>query len=139
MKVLAYDAQKCTGARECEVTCAHTWFKVQDVAKSSIRISVKDDGFAAQFCIQCGKCIEVCPTEALYYNKQGIVLLKKDLCVGCMSCVGFCPYGVMYFAPEEALAFKCVACGQCVKACPHDALKIVELDTPSTDVWNLRF
>lgn len=139
MKVLAFDSQKCSGARACEAACAQTWFKVQDVARSSIRIHEKEGSFSAAFCIQCGKCIEVCPTEALFYNKQGVVLVKKDLCVGCMSCVGFCPYGVMYYAPAEALAFKCVACGQCVKACPNGALKLVDLDAVSTDVWDLRF
>lgn len=139
MKTLAYDPQKCTGVHACEAMCAQTWFKVKDVAKSSIRISVGEGSFTAEFCIQCGKCIEVCPTEALYYNKQGVVLLKRDLCVGCMSCVGFCPYGVMYYAPEQALAFKCVACGQCVKACPSGALKIVETDEPSTNMWDTRF
>ena len=139
MKVLAFNSQKCTGVRECEPACSQTWFKVKDAAKSSIRISAKDDGFSAAFCIQCGKCIEVCPTEALTYNKQGVVLVKKDLCVGCMSCVGFCPYGVMYFAPEEAIAFKCVACGQCVKACPNGALKIMEVEAAATDVWDMRF
>ena len=135
MKVLAFDPQRCQGAHVCEATCAQTWFKTSDLARSSIHIRAQEDGFAAAFCIQCGKCIEVCPTEALYYNKQGIVMLKKALCVGCMSCVGFCPYGVMYYAPQEALAFKCVACGQCVKPCPGQALKIVEVEEASTAVW----
>jgi len=49
MKVLAFDSQKCTGARECEIACAQTWFKVKDAAKSSIRISAQDDGFSAAF------------------------------------------------------------------------------------------
>ncbi len=139
VKVLAYNPQKCTGAGACEAACAQTWFQVENVAKSSIRIRATNSDLAAEFCTQCGKCIEVCPTEALYYNKQGVVLLKKELCVGCLSCVGFCPHSVMYFAPEEALAFKCVACGQCVKVCPNGALKIVEVNAPSTDVWHLQF
>ncbi len=125
MKVLAFDTQKCSGARECEAACAQTWFKVRDVAKSSIRISAAADSFSAAFCIQCGECIKVCPTNALYQNKQGVVLVKKALCVGCLSCVGFCPYGVMYFDTEQTAVFKCVVCGKCVETCPTGALSIV--------------
>lgn len=135
MKVLTYNPNLCTGARECEKVCAQTWFKVTDREHSSIRIFEQDGKFRAEFCIQCGECIKVCPTNALSYDKLGIVRVKKDLCVGCMSCVGFCPYGVMYYEPHQALAFKCISCGQCVKACPSGALKLIEADTVSTELW----
>ncbi|MBN1262069.1 MAG: 4Fe-4S dicluster domain-containing protein [Anaerolineae bacterium] len=135
MKVLTFNPQRCDGTRACEVTCAETWFKVTDVAKSSIRIQPKEAGFGAQFCIQCGQCIDVCPTNALFQDKQGIVRVRKQLCVGCLSCVGFCPYGVMYFDTAQTLVFKCIACGQCVKACPTQALEIIETDNVSTDLW----
>lgn len=136
MKVLTFNPELCTGARDCEATCAQTWFKVTDVAKSSIRITPTDQGFNAEFCIQCGKCLDVCPVDALYQDKKGIVRVKKNLCVGCMSCVGFCPYGVMHFDTEEVVPFKCIACGQCVETCPNDALKIIETEEASTDLWN---
>ena len=135
MKVLAFHPERCDGARACEVKCAQTWFKVDDAEKSSIRIRATDGGFAAEFCIQCGECIAVCPTNALTQDRNGVIHVNKQLCVGCMSCVGFCPYGVMYYDTEDAVTFKCVACGQCVKACPNDALEIVEVDEVSTDLW----
>jgi Fe-S-cluster-containing hydrogenase component 2 len=139
MKILTFDPQRCDGARGCEVTCAQTWFKTDDTDKSSLRIFERDGRFSAEFCIQCGQCIEVCPVNALTQDKQGIVRVIQHRCVGCMSCVGFCPYNVMYVDvdadADRALPFKCVACGQCVKVCPTDALKIVERDTASTEVW----
>ncbi|MGC9399537.1 MAG: 4Fe-4S dicluster domain-containing protein [Anaerolineae bacterium] len=135
-KVLKFNPERCAGVRECEVTCARTWFKVTDVTKSSIRIAPKGDGYSARFCIQCGECIDVCPTNALFYDKQGIVRVRKRECVGCLSCVGFCPYDVMYFDTADAVAFKCIACGQCVAACPNDALEIVDVDEVSTELWN---
>ena len=135
MKVLTFNPDRCDGARGCEIACAQTWFKVADRNRSSIRISAEGDAFTARFCIQCGECIHVCPVEALYQDKQGIVRVKKDLCVGCMSCVGFCPYGVMHFDVDQAVPFKCVACGQCVKACPNEALKIVDVETVSPTLW----
>jgi len=135
MKVLTFDPTRCDGTRTCEVTCAQIWFKVTDVAKSSIRITAEQGTFSAQFCIQCGECIDVCPVSALYQDKQGVVRVKKSLCVGCMSCVGFCPYGVMHFDTEQAVPFKCIACGQCVKACPNEALQIIDVEDVSTALW----
>ena len=138
MKTLSFNPQLCTGTRECEVTCAFTWFKTRDVDKSSIRISTNADStFAARFCIQCGECISVCPVNALYQDKHGIVRVRPRLCVGCMACVGFCPHDAMYFDTAQALPFKCVACGQCVDACPTGALKIIEIETDATTaVWS---
>ena len=131
MKVLSYDPELCVGCYVCEDTCSETWFKVRDPEKSSIRIH--DDGevlLRATFCNQCGACIEVCPTEALYRDKRGIVRLKKSLCVGCLSCVGFCPYGAMFYHPDQDEPFKCIVCGKCATECPNEALAVIDVETP---------
>ncbi|RLC84231.1 MAG: aldehyde:ferredoxin oxidoreductase, partial [Chloroflexi bacterium] len=97
MKVLSYDPDACVGCYICEEVCSETWFKVTDAEKSSIRIY--DDGqggLSAVFCNQCGECIDVCPSQALYRDRKGIVRLRKKLCVGCLACVGFCPYEAMF-------------------------------------------
>ncbi len=132
MKVLSYNPELCVGCHICEEVCAETWFKTPDAAKSSIVIRDEGSGpLQATFCVQCGECIAVCPTQALYRDKQGIVRLRKQLCVGCLSCVGFCPYLAMFYHPDLLEPFKCVACGQCVKECPADALALVEMPTPT--------
>jgi len=127
MKSLSYDSELCVGCGICEETCSDTWFKVVDAEKSSIRI-LGGTELAATYCVQCGECITVCPTEALSRDKRGIVRLKKSLCVGCLSCVGFCPYLAMFHHPDQSEPFKCIACGRCVKECPADALAIVDLE-----------
>jgi Fe-S-cluster-containing dehydrogenase component len=130
MKVLSFDPELCTGCHICEEVCSETWFKVVDEEKSSIRIYDPDAGlFRAVFCNQCGECIEVCPTEALYRDKHGVVRLRDKLCVGCLSCVGFCPYLAMFFEPQESKPFKCIACGACAKECPTEALSIIEVES----------
>jgi Fe-S-cluster-containing hydrogenase components 1 len=132
MKVLSYNAELCVGCHICEEVCAETWFKTPDAAKSSIVIRDEGSGpLQATFCVQCGECIAVCPTHALYRDKQGIVRLRKQLCVGCLSCVGFCPYLAMFYHPDLLEPFKCVACGQCVKECPAHTLALVEMPTPT--------
>jgi carbon-monoxide dehydrogenase iron sulfur subunit len=131
MKVLSYDPELCVGCYVCEETCSETWHKVTDKEKSNIRIHVGADAggggnLSAVFCIQCGECIEVCPTQALSRDKRGIVRLNKKLCVGCLACVGFCPYQAMFYHPDQAEPFKCIACGQCAKECPADALAVID-------------
>jgi anaerobic carbon-monoxide dehydrogenase iron sulfur subunit len=56
-------------------------FKVIDRDKSAIRIIVPDaleEDVVVEFCSQCGECIAVCPTQALYRAKNGIVRLRKQ-------------------------------------------------------------
>ncbi len=127
MQVLSYDPELCVGCYVCEDVCSETWFKVTDAERSSIRIHDDGEGIlSAVFCNQCGECIDVCPTQALYRDRKGIVRLRKKLCVGCLSCVGFCPYGAMFYHADQTEPFKCIACGKCVDECPSDALAIVD-------------
>ena len=132
MKVLSYDPELCVGCYVCEDVCSETWFKVADGEKSSIRINEQEGEvlLSATFCNQCGTCIDVCPTDALYRDKRGIVRLRKKLCVGCLSCVGFCPYGAMFHHSDQTEPFKCIACGKCVGECPNEALAVVDVETP---------
>ncbi|NLE43560.1 MAG: 4Fe-4S binding protein [Chloroflexi bacterium] len=127
-RCLAFNAELCVGCGICEETCSSTWFKQVDAAKSSIRVfgAPGESLLRATYCIQCGKCVDVCPTESLSVDRRGIVRLRKATCVGCLACVGFCPYSAMFYHQDQSEPFKCVACGQCAKACPADALAIVD-------------
>ncbi|MCX6646075.1 MAG: 4Fe-4S binding protein, partial [bacterium] len=42
-------------------------------------------------CIGCGKCIKVCPTDAIAGNMKKLHVLDKDKCIVCGSCVEICP------------------------------------------------
>jgi Na+-translocating ferredoxin:NAD+ oxidoreductase RNF subunit RnfB len=41
-------------------------------------------------CIDCGKCIEACPIDAISRDGENIVI-DKDICLGCGVCVRSCP------------------------------------------------
>ena len=144
MKVLAFDAELCTGCGVCEDVCSETWFKETNPDKSAIHISQDPDQagrFKALFCHQLGDCVDVCPTSAIYRAKNGVVRIRKKECVGCLACVGFCPILAMYYHEDHLVPFKCVACGKCVDACPADALSIVEVadvEPTETEKWAQR-
>ena len=43
-------------------------------------------------CTHCGACITVCPTEALYIDKNTMkVIFDSDKCIACELCVKACP------------------------------------------------
>ena len=133
MKILAVQPELCVACGACEEACAMAFFKVPDRELSAIRVmaaEVTDADPVIEFCDQCGECIAICPTGALYRARNGVVRLRKQDCVGCLACVGFCPTLVMYVNPTDTVPFKCIACGICVKECPEDALSMVEVGVP---------
>jgi len=142
VKIIQFDAEKCTGCLECEKACSNVLFGTPEGGdKSAIRIIRKDDGFEMENsgngktigryemtnCNQCGLCIDLCPTMALKRAPNGTVILNKNACVECQSCVAFCPDGVMRRAPGTLIPHKCISCGKCVEACPENALSLVEV------------
>lgn len=122
----------CHGVRACEKACSKTFFKKEDRNLSSIQVEPKGGIYEINVCNQCGACMAVCPTKALYRNKVGVVMVRKETCVGCFMCVGFCPSSSMRRAEGQREPFKCVSCGACVKACPEKALTMAEAPTPET-------
>ena len=131
MKVLAVRNELCNGCGECEKVCAMTFFKVPYRDRSAIRVErVSDARHEVAFCDQCGECIVVCPTSALYRIKNGIVRLREAECVGCVACIGFCPAMVMYALPDNMVPIKCIACGKCVDVCPTKALSMIDIGVP---------
>ena len=49
-------------------------------------------------CNQCGKCAEVCPTEAISI-KDGDVTTETEKCILCMACTAACPKHVRILPP----------------------------------------
>ena len=126
MKYLKTYDEKCIGCNTCITACSMLFFKEDNPEKSSIEVFPRgNDEFAISVCSQCGTCVEICPTEALSVNKQGVVMINKKLCSGCMVCVEHCPTDNLRTFDDAVMPFKCTACGACAKECPAEALEIV--------------
>lgn len=126
MKYIEKNTELCTSCGECEKTCSKMWFKEECREKSCIKVDSDGADHKITVCSQCGECIEICPVQAIYRDKTGIVRVKKDICVGCFMCIGYCPEGAMFMHEDYTEPFKCTSCGQCVKTCPSGALQLAE-------------
>jgi len=136
-RVLAINAEKCTGCRMCELACSS--IKEGEFIPEHSRIWVIDnrlEGWSRPgVCLQCEEpmCMAVCPAHAISKanTAQGdpVVVVDADKCTGCHSCLVACPFGAMNFFPKQK-AVKCDLCGgspECVKFCFYDCLHFVEL------------
>lgn len=127
MKVLEVKHNDCIACKKCELACSKTFFKEENPELSAIKIIVVNNNLKEiKVCNQCGKCIDVCPTQAIKRNAMGVVMIDKKLCVNCLSCIGFCPTLDMHLNKKTMVPFKCVACGACVKVCEQNVLKVVD-------------
>lgn len=53
-------------------------------------------------CLGKGSCIKVCPVDAIYYDKENLVVVDEELCITCGKCMDICPTGVLEYVPYGA-------------------------------------
>ena len=112
----------------------------------------------ANACMHCMDpvCMIGCPTGAIHRSSvEGQVVINDHTCIGCMTCATSCPYdnirmveirdrtGEFIFNEESnkpiLKATKCDLCVDqiggpaCQRACPHDALRRLDLSTRELD------
>ena len=128
-KTIFIDFSKCIECRGCEVACEREHngmsfinvFEWQEMAAMALN------------CRHCetAPCVEVCPTNALYRDKDGAVILAPQRCIGCLMCGIVCPFGIPELDLINKIMGKCDLCAHrrkegkepaCAVTCPTDAL-----------------
>lgn len=117
----------CMNCLACVMECAESYFKVNNPDFAALNIvPTRQDPTKTRpvTCVQCGKCAEACPNNAIIQNKQGVYMVNKKLCNGCGECVDACPFHLTRKPEGSSVAFKCIACGKCAAVCPMEILEI---------------
>jgi len=148
------DQTRCIGCHACTVACKsenevplgvfRTWVKY--IEKGAIPDARRH--FAVLRCNQCedAPCITICPTNALFKRKDGIVDFDSDACIGCKSCMQACPYDALYIDPATQTAAKCNFCSHrvdqglqpaCQIVCPTQAIISGDIDDPMSEISKL--
>jgi len=148
------DNRKCIGCHACTVACKsehdvpvgvnRTWVKQTEKGTFPNTRRV----FSVTRCNHCtdAPCVSICPTEALFSRKDGIVDFNNERCIGCKSCMQACPYDALYIDPETNTAAKCNYCVHrtdiglepaCVNICPEQAIISGDMENPETEISKL--
>lgn len=135
------DVTKCIGCKTCVIACKDK--NDLEVGRNFRRVYSFETGEfpnprLAHLSISCNhcdkpKCVENCPTTAIYKRKEdGVVLIDHDKCVGCKYCEWNCPYEAPQYSEELGRMTKCDTCidlredGEepvCVTSCPMRAIE----------------
>ena len=101
--VMVIDLARCANARKCVEGCQKMHHKKAPV--EWIKVKKMQDApesgpyWMAQPCFHCDNppCTKVCPVDATFKRKDGVVLIDSDRCIGCRFCMAACPYNARVF------------------------------------------
>ncbi|MBI5368580.1 MAG: 4Fe-4S dicluster domain-containing protein [Planctomycetes bacterium] len=151
-EAMVIDLDRCTRCDDCVRACAATHDNNPRFVRQGLTCG---NTMIVNACMHCADpvCMIGCPTGAIHRDREGGQVVINDLtCIGCRTCAESCPYGNIRMvdirspggkavvaeathAPIQK-ATKCDLCVEspggpaCVRACPHDALRRLDLTRP---------
>ena len=101
--VMVIDLARCANARKCVAGCQKMHHKAPPVEWIKVK-RMQDAETTAPYwmpqpCYHCDNppCTKVCPVDATFKRKDGIVLIDNERCIGCRFCMAACPYNARSF------------------------------------------
>jgi Fe-S-cluster-containing dehydrogenase component len=105
--VMVVDLAKCKNALKCQQACNkghyitgdNAWLKVYKMQESKETAPY----WLPTLCQHCDQpaCVTVCPVDATFKRKDGLVLIDNERCIGCRFCMAACPYSTRVFNWSE--------------------------------------
>lgn len=105
--VMVIDLAKCKNALKCQSSCnkhhyitgEHAWLKVYKMQEDSDTAPY----WMPTTCMHCDHpaCVTVCPVDATFKRRDGLVLIDNERCIGCRFCMAACPYSTRVFNWNE--------------------------------------
>ncbi len=94
--VMVIDLSQCKNALKCVDACNkhhfvtgdNAWLKVHKMQESKDTASY----WMPRTCMHCDQpaCVTVCPVDATYKRRDGLVLIDNERCIGCRFCMAAC-------------------------------------------------
>ncbi len=134
----------CKTEHEVPVGQFRTWVKY--VERGEFPATTRDFGIMRCNHCTDAPCVKICPTKALFKRDDGIVDFDRDRCIGCKSCMQGCPYDAIYIDKDSNTAAKCNFCAHridediepaCVMVCPTHSIWVGDLDDPTSGISRL--
>jgi len=101
--VMVVDLAKCKNALKCQQACNKGHYITGDNAWLKVYKMQEDNDTAPYWmptqCQHCDQpaCVTVCPVDATFKRRDGIVLIDNERCIGCRFCMAACPYSTRVF------------------------------------------
>tara|TARA_R110000868_G_scaffold114364_3_gene306561 strand:- start:2746 stop:3726 length:981 start_codon:yes stop_codon:yes gene_type:complete len=105
--VMVVDLARCKNALKCQSACNKNHYITGDNAWIKVYKMQEDKDTAPYFmpttCQHCDHppCVTVCPVDATFKRRDGLVLIDNDRCIGCRFCMAACPYSTRVFNWSE--------------------------------------
>ncbi len=100
---MVIDLAKCKNARKCMTACQGAHELLPNQHHINV-LQMQDSKSTAPYympkpCFHCDNppCTKVCPVNATFKRKDGIVLIDNERCIGCRFCVAACPFSSRMF------------------------------------------
>jgi len=105
--VMVIDLAKCKNALKCQIACNKHHYITGDHAWIKVYKMQEDEDTAPYWmpttCMHCDHpaCVTVCPVDATFKRRDGLVLIDNERCIGCRFCMAACPYSTRVFNWSE--------------------------------------
>jgi len=126
----------CRDCQACTLACSLLHEEQCHLGLARLRVAKRlaSAEITIHICQHCEEpaCLDACPTDAMWLDERGVVILDDADCIRCGSCAAACPYDAIFYCEAEDRYLKCDLCAGreggplCTTICPVGALVLTD-------------